>query len=77
MFDFRIINMPDGNQVITHNLKTPYKSLTPSQMEEYEEVDREIAWMKRQKKNKQKEAERKRKLAKNPLYRLACFCGMV
>lgn len=62
MFNFRIINMPDGNQIIDSNLKTLYRSLSPAQMEDYEEVDREIAWIERQKKNKQKEEERRRKL---------------
>lgn len=77
MFNFRIINMPDENQIIDSNLKTLYRSLSPAQMEDYEEVDREIAWIERQKKNKQKSEERRRKLLKNPLYWLVCLCRMI
>lgn len=38
MFNFRIINMADGNQIIDRNLKTPYEALTPLQMVEYAEM---------------------------------------
>lgn len=38
-FDFRIIEMPDGNQIIDRDLKTPYNALTAVQMLEYVEVD--------------------------------------
>lgn len=40
MFDFRIIDIADGNQIIDRNLKTPYKSLTLLQMVEYLEMDK-------------------------------------
>ena len=43
MFDFRLINTPDGNQIIDTTLKTPYSSLTPIQMVEYTEVDNRLA----------------------------------
>ena len=39
MFEFRIIETADGNQIIDMNLKTPYSTLTPVQMVEYMEVD--------------------------------------
>ena len=39
MFNFRIINTPDGNQIIDETLKTPYDSITPVEMMEYIEVD--------------------------------------
>lgn len=47
MFDFRIINLPDGNQVIDRSLKTPYSSLTPVQMVEYTEMDNRLLFMDR------------------------------
>ena len=31
MFDFRIIEMETGNQIIDRNLKTSYNALTPLQ----------------------------------------------
>ena len=57
MFDFRIINTADGNQIIDRNLKTPYNSLTPVDFAEYAEMDNKIFEMdrilkKRKKKNK-------------------------
>ena len=45
MFEFRIIDTADGNQVIDRNLKTPYSALTPLQMVEYVEVDVQLAIM--------------------------------
>ena len=47
MFDFRIIDTPDGNQIIDRNLKTPYNALTPLQMVEYLEIDNRLAYMDR------------------------------
>ena len=39
MFNFRLINTPDGNQIIDTTLKTPYNSITPIEMMEYKEVE--------------------------------------
>lgn len=75
MFDFRIIDTPDGNQVIDRSLKTPYKALTPLQMVEYLEMDNRLTYMDRMER-KAREEERKRKIAWNPLWRLACLCGL-
>lgn len=78
MFDFRIIDMADGNQIIDRNLKTPYKALTPIQMVEYVEMDVQLNIMDRLKRKTQTDLERRRrKLLRNLLYRLACLCGLV
>ena len=77
MFNFRIINMADGNQIIDRNLKTPYEALTPLQMVEYAEMDNRLIYMDRMEQKARKEAERQRKCARNPFYRLACAVGMV
>ena len=77
MFNFRIITLPNGNQVIDPSLKTPYDSLTPLQMVEYTEMDERLAYMDRMEREAQSEARRKRKIVKNPFYRLACFCGLL
>lgn len=45
MFNFRIIDTPDGNQIIDRNLKTPLNALTPLQMLEYNEMDNRLAYM--------------------------------
>lgn len=74
MFNFRIINMEDGNQVINKNLKTPYESLTPLQFLEYTDIEIQLYIADRLKK---KEEKHQRKLARNPFIRFACFCGLV
>lgn len=77
MFDFRIIDAPDGNQIIDRNLKTPYNALTPLQMVEYLEMDNRLAYMDRVERKARAEAERRRKIARNPIYKMACLCGLV
>ncbi len=77
MFEFRIIDTPDGNQIIDRNLKTPYKALTPLQMVEYLEMDNRLAYMDRMERKARAEAERRRKIARDPIYKMACLCGLV
>ena len=74
MFNFRLINTPDGNQIIDTTLKTPYESLTALQMLEYMEIENQLSRMERK---QRREAEKQRKQARNPLWKLACFCGIV
>lgn len=76
MFNFRIIDMADGNQIIDRHLKTPYNALTAVQMMEYVEMDIQLELMDRMKRKDRKEAERRRRIARNPLYRLALMCGL-
>lgn len=77
MFNFRIIDTEDGNQVIRRDLKTPYSALTPMQYIEYTNMEVQLYIADRQKKKYLKEAEQRRKLARNPFARFACFCGLV
>lgn len=77
MFEFRIIELADGNQIIDRNLKTPYEALTPLQMVEYVEVDVQLAVMDSMKRKAMKESARRRRIASNPLYRLACVIGLI
>lgn len=77
MFDFRIIDTADGNQIIDRNLKTSYKALTPLQMVEYLEMDNRLVYMDRIERKARKEAERQRKITRNPFVRIACFCGIM
>ena len=76
MFEFRIIDTADGNQIIDRNLKTPYNTLTPLQMLEYMEMDNQLAIMDRMERKAKQKAEHMQKVAKNPFYRLACMCGI-
>lgn len=59
MFNFRIINTPDGNQIIDHTLKTPYSSLTPVQMVEYTEMDNQLTFMDRMERKAKRKEEKK------------------
>lgn len=67
MFEFRIINTPDGNQVIDRTLKTPYSSLSPMQMLEYTEMYNSMCHMDRleaKRKSKRKKRIKKEKIEK-------------
>ena len=77
MFNFRLINIPDGNQIIDITLKTPYSSLTPIQMVEYTEVDNRLAYMERMERKQQREAERKQKFTYRFIHKVACMCGIM
>lgn len=76
-FNFRIIDTECGNQIIDRRLKTPYSALTPLQMVEYLEMDNRLAYMDRMERKARAEAERRRKIARNPIYKMACLCGLV
>ena len=77
MFEFRIIDTADGNQVIDRNLKTPYSALTALQMVEYVEMDAELAIMDAMERKSMKESARKRKFAYRILHKVACVCGIL
>ena len=77
MFNFRLINTPDGNQIIDTTLKTPYDSITPIEMLEYMEVDNRLAYMKRMERKQAREAERKRKFTYRFMHKVACMCGIM
>ena len=77
MFNFRIINLPDGNQVINENLMTPYNALTAAQLVEYQEVDNQLLYMHRMKEQKKKEQKKQYKMLHNILYKLMIILGIV
>ena len=77
MFNFRLINTPDGNQVIDMSLKTPYDSITPIEMMEYIEMDNQLEYMKRMERKQEREAERKQKFTYRFMHKVACMCGLV
>lgn len=77
MFEFTLIDLPDGNQIIDKKNKTLDSSLTPAQLLEYIEVDSQLSSMERLEKKQKREADQKRKLYKNPLWKLASICGIV
>ena len=73
MFNFRIISCADGTDIIDTSLKTPYESLTPIEMMEYTEMENRLEYLDRMKRNAREEAERKRKVSGNLLYRVVCM----
>lgn len=76
MFDFRIIVMPDGTQIIDRNLQTPYNALTHVRMLDYIEVEEQLAFVDRQRRMAQR--AQKRRVFKNKMfYKLAHICGIV
>ena len=77
MFNFRLINTPDGNQIIDTTLKTPYDSITPIEMLEYMEVDNRLAYMERMERKQAREAERKQKLTYRFIHKVACMCDIM
>ena len=77
MFEFRLINTPDGNQIIDTTLKTPYDSITAVEMMEYIEVDARLEYMKRMERKQKREAERKQKFAYRFMHKVACMCGIM
>ena len=77
MFNFRLINTQDGNQIIDTTLKTPYDSITPIEMVEYIEVDASIAYMEQMERKQKREAERKRKFTYKLFHKVACACGIM
>lgn len=77
VFDFRIVEAGNGSQIIDRTLKTPVNALTLDQVMEYMEVDSQLAVSDRMKRKARREAERKQKLARNPLWKVACFCGLI
>ncbi len=77
MFNFRIINTADGNQIIDRKHTTSYEELTQLQMVEYVELEARLYHMDRIERNARKAADKKRKLARNPLYRIACVVGLL
>lgn len=77
MFEFRLINLSNGNQIIDTTLKTPYDALTAVEMLEYMEVDARLEHMRRMEREQVKEAERKRKFTYKLFHKVACMCGIM
>ena len=77
MFNFRLINTADGNQIIDTTLKTPYDSITPIEMVEYTEIDNRLEHMKRMERKQKREAERKQKFAYRFMHKVAGMCGIM
>lgn len=60
MFNFRIINTADGNQIIDRKHTTSYEELTPLQMVEYVELEARLYHMDRMERNAKKKRQIRR-----------------
>lgn len=76
-FNFRIIEQPDGVQVIDNRVKTEMDTLTPEMQLEYMEVYEHLVFMERMKRKVRREREQQRENSRNPLYKIACAFGLV
>lgn len=74
-FDFGIVVCSDGTEIIDRRQRTFYHQLTPVQMMEYIEMDVQLELMDRLARKARVEAQYKRKLANNVIWKLACLCG--
>ena len=77
MFEFRLINLSDGNQIIDTTLKTPYDSITAVEMLEYMEVDARLEHMRRMEREQKREVERQQKFTYKLFHKVACACGIM
>lgn len=77
MFNFRIIYTPEGNQIINTTLKTLYSTLSEYQINEYIETEKQLEIINRIEQKRKRETERKKKLMRNPFYKIACIFGIV
>lgn len=73
MFKFRLIDMPNGIQIIDENLMTPYDSITPEQMIDYIRVEQAIDVIRIHKRNREVYNMREWKTIKAVLFRIACM----
>ena len=74
MFNFRIVTCVNGTEIIDRNTVTPYSSLTPSQMAEYQEIAVQLYIMDRMKQKRKMENQRRQR---KPLYMLLCLLGFI
>lgn len=72
MFNFRLINLANGNQVIDKSLKTPYASLTPLQMIEYIEIDNKMAYIESIERKKIREIKNNQNFIFRLIHKIVC-----
>lgn len=73
MFHFRIIELPDGNQVIDRTMETPSEVLTPLQLLEYTEMERKIAIADYFRRREDRRKKKSKKPVLRVLQKIACI----
>lgn len=77
MFNFRIITTVEGLEIIDRTLTTSSDLLNPFELMDYVALEDTLAFMDRKRRISRKRSRRKRKLARNPLYRLLGIIGLI
>ncbi len=77
MFNFRIIRTAEGLEIIDRTLSTSSDLLNPFELMDYVALEDTLAFMDRKRRISRKRSRRKRKLARNPLYRLLGIIGLI
>lgn len=77
MFNFRIIRTAEGLEIIDRTLTTSSDLLNPFELMDYVKLEDTLAFMDRKRRISRKRSRRKRKLARNPLYRLLGIIGLI
>lgn len=77
MFNFRIIRTAEGLEIIDKTLSTSSDLLNPFELMDYVALEDTLAFMDRKRRISRKRSRRKRKLARNPLYRLLGIIGLI
>lgn len=77
MFNFRIITTAEGLEIIDRTLTTSSDLLNPFELMDYVALEDTLAFMDRKRRISRKRSRRKRKLARNPLYRLLGIIGLI
>ena len=76
-FDFRLVDLPDGSQLINDKVKTPVDALTPEMQLEYMEIYNSLTVMEMLRRKARREAEQQQKMSRNLLYKLVRLFGLV
>lgn len=77
MFNFRIITLEDGTEVIDEKQYTYENGLSPVELLKYIEWEQRIYKLNKIRQKELKELEQKRRNARNPFYKIAYVCGMM
>lgn len=77
MFNFRIITTAEGLEIIDRTLSTSSDLLNPFELMDYVALEDTLAFMDRKRRISRKRSRRRRKFARNPLYRLLGIIGLI
>lgn len=77
MLNFRIITTAEGLEIIDRTLSTSSDLLNPFELMDYVALEDTLAFMDRKRRISRKRSRRKRKLARNPLYRVLGIIGLI